>query len=101
MTKKTCNDTIGTSKFQSGSGNPADNFTAVGRASRVLLVEEKLSFADAEEYCQDLDAQLIEFMSEDEWKEVRGMMAAELTFSSCLGRGQLIITKTFLSFSDG
>ena len=86
------------SKFQSGS--PADNFTAVGRA-RVLLVEEKLSFADAEEYCQDLDAQLIEFMSEEEWKEVKGMMAAELTFSSCLGRGQLIIIKTFLSFSDG
>ena len=88
------------SKFQSGSSSPADNFTAVGRA-RVLLVEEKLSFADAEEYCQDLDAQLIEFMSEEEWKEVKGMMAAELTFSSCLGRGQLIIIKTFLSFSDG
>ena len=45
------------------------DFTTVGD-SKILLVEEKKSFADAETYCKDLDAQLIEFLGEEDWKQV-------------------------------
>ena len=46
------------------------DFLRLGK-SRVLYVDQMLSFGNAEAFCKDRDSQLIEFWSDTEWKEVK------------------------------
>ena len=64
----------------------SQNFTTVGN-SKMLIVEKKLPFIEAEENCRDMGSELVEFWNEDEWKEVQTLqtlqnhLTAELMFN--------------------
>ena len=51
-----------------------NKFTTVGN-SNVLLVAENKTFAAAEEYCEKLNASLIELSNTEEWKQARPVIA--------------------------
>ena len=46
-----------------------ENFTKVGN-SEIFIVEKRLPFDKAEKRCKEMGSNLIEFWSEEEWKQV-------------------------------
>ena len=55
--------------FLFGMSHCLENFTTVG-SSKILIVEEMLPFFKAEKKCKAMGSNLVEFWTEDEWKEV-------------------------------
>ena len=55
--------------FLIGRSQCYESFTTVGN-SEMLIVEEKLTFYQAEEKCRERGSKLVEFWNEDEWNEV-------------------------------
>ena len=47
----------------------SENFTQVGN-TKLLFVQERKTFAEAELWCTDSDSQLLEFWNVREWKDV-------------------------------
>ena len=58
--------------FLIGRSKCSKDFTNVGN-SKMLIVEEKLTFFEAEEKCREKGSALVEFWNADEWKEVSGL----------------------------
>ena len=47
-----------------------EDFTQLA-SSKVLWVDRRMTYDEAERHCQDLDSNLIEIWTESEWDEVR------------------------------
>ena len=89
--------------FLFGMSYCMENFTIVGN-TEILIVEKRLPFFKAEEKCKERGSNLIEFWSEDEWKEVireKFMLVRQSRmhhdFSSFCGQGR----ETILLELDG
>ena len=57
------------------------DFVKLGK-SRVLYVDQMLSFGNAETFCKNRDSQLIEFWSDTEWREVKHQLLMLCNFSN-------------------
>ena len=68
--------------FLIGRSQCYESFTTVGN-SKMLIVEEKLPFFEAEEICRDKGSALVEFWNEDEWKEVSGLKIKNSELPCC------------------
>ena len=62
----------------------SENFTTVGN-SKMLIVEKRLPFIEAEENCRDMGSELVEFWNEDEWNEVQTLQGVPSRLGPGLG----------------